>query len=114
MTITFGPGINAFGAVIYQTNGSQNGTGVPMTVTFTDNAAHQFIYTIEAASRTTFLGYVAPWETYLTSATITGSNRSNTFVSLDDVVAGFDTPEPATILLCGIGLIAAGFLKRRR
>lgn len=115
MTITFGAGINAFGAVIYQTNHAPtNGNTVPVVVTFTDNLDHSFVYDFTTPSNTTFLGYTTPWGTYLKSATITGTNPANAHITLDDVVAGFDTPEPASILLCGLGLIAAGLLKRRR
>ncbi|HWR53300.1 MAG TPA: PEP-CTERM sorting domain-containing protein [Bryobacteraceae bacterium] len=111
MTIAFGPGINAFGAVMYLTNGQENRAGGLTTLTFTDSSATQFTYTLVDARRDTYLAYSPAWGTYLTTLTITGSNH---FVSMDDVVAGFDTPEPGTILLCGIGLIAVGLLKRRR
>ncbi|MEX2607047.1 MAG: PEP-CTERM sorting domain-containing protein [Kiritimatiellia bacterium] len=112
--------VSAFGFTVLSrtTSGGLPRLGT-LTVTYSDlsTASSDFSYAGAAGTNDTFVGYSAPSGLGISSFTL-DLNRDYTpasgdsFTSIDDF--GFVTiPEPSSILLLGLGLASALFLRRR-
>lgn len=116
LTLTFGPGVTAFGAYITGIDTSQGIT----TVSF-DSSAQTFPLSNTALVPTTgptgsqFFGFVATGGVVnsITFTTVNGVTSRDIF-GLDDFIIGQGVPEPATFGLMGAALVGLAVLRRRR
>jgi hypothetical protein len=115
LTLTFGPGVTAFGAYITGIDTSQGVT----TVTF-DTSAQTFVLPTTAitpagTTGSQFFGFIATGGVVnsITFTTVNGATSRDIF-GIDDFIIGAAVPEPATFGLMGAALVGLAVLRRRR
>ena len=109
----FTPGINAIGANFFgSTVAGLFGAGESITVSFLESNSASFSTTLTNTTRLTFLGYRG--DSNISSVTFRSAFAANLWPSIDNLtVAAVTVPEPMTLSLVGLALLAAGVTRRK-